>query len=90
VGRNARRRAEPTEARTLDSITGDDFGGLPGIALPAGTLNVVYDVNGIAHGACRYVVAGVYTVTIPGALDPPPFSSEIGPWSAALVGAPGG
>lgn len=78
-----RSQVPPSQVRvvhTLDGTRWDDFGEVPGLALPEGAIDVEYELNDIAYGDCRDVVAGAYTVTVPGALDPPPFASEIGPW----------
>jgi hypothetical protein len=82
----------PTEVRVVSSRDGVDwqeFGSVPGLPLPDGAYTIEYDVQDVAYANCRYVAAGTYSVLVPGALDPPPFSSEIGPFLiTADVSAP--
>ena len=65
---------------TRDGVAWEGFGSVPGLPLPEGAMTVEYSVSDIAYGDCRYVVAGTYTVTVPGALDWPPFWGEKGPF----------
>jgi hypothetical protein len=82
----------PTEVRVVSSRDGVDwqeFGSVPGLPLPDGAYTIEYDVQDVAYANCRYVAAGTYSVLVPGALDPPPLSSEIGPFLiTADVSAP--
>jgi hypothetical protein len=52
---------------------------VPGLALPEGALDIEYDIRDVAYADCRYVVAGTYTIQVPGAIDPPALASEVGP-----------
>jgi hypothetical protein len=72
----------PSEVLLLSSSDGvawSDFGAFPGMPLPEDALNIEYSINDVAYADCRYVVVGSYNIQIPGALDPPLFSREIGP-----------
>jgi hypothetical protein len=65
--------------QTRDGLVWRDFGAVADVARPDGALRVEHRIEDVAYGDCRYVAAGVYTIQVPGALDPPPFASEIGP-----------
>jgi hypothetical protein len=56
--------------------------------MPDGVLNVSYSIRGMAYADCRYVLAGVYALEVPGAIDPLPFASEIGPFLITAEACP--
>ncbi|MET0412035.1 MAG: hypothetical protein ABW217_12110 [Polyangiaceae bacterium] len=64
---------------SADGVDWRDFGAFPGMPLPEDALNIEYSIYDIAYADCRYVLAGTYTIQIPGALDPPLFAREVGP-----------
>lgn len=74
---------DPVTLRVLASTDGTDwydFGFVRGMPIPTDALWIEYYIADIAYGDCRYVAAGSYQVLVPGALDPPPFWNEMGPF----------
>jgi hypothetical protein len=64
---------------STDGVAWSDFGSFPVMDVPEGALDVEYLISDVAYADCRYVLAGSYTIHIPGALDPPLFVGEAGP-----------
>jgi hypothetical protein len=65
---------------SADGVAWHDFGSVAGLPLPAGAITIEYAVADIAYADCRAVAAGSYRVIVPGALDPPLFWNETGPF----------